>query len=100
MPTRQERRLRRQYEEQIRLERNGAPTEVLYPKISARMTKPAPTASLWQVWVKDRERGLIPAGPAGNRAWAEEYATVINTFIAAGREKQWLKAEVFQVGVA
>lgn len=95
MMTREKRRLKKAYEEALRLERLGAPTDVIYPGISERLTKPRPKELLWQVWVETKTKKIMPIGPAIGRSVADQLASTIRRFIAEGKETVWRDAQVF-----
>lgn len=92
MTSRQKRALRRQFEDQIRLERNGAPPP---PEIAAGMTKPRPL-DLFQVTV-DTRAGPRVVGPAGPREMCEMLAHAVRGQIALGRERLWSNPTVGRV---
>ena len=92
MTSRQIRRLRRQFAEQVDRERNGAP---IPGDILERMTKPKSPDVLFQVVVTVREnRALLPVGPAMNRDACGLMAEAVNKQIALGRERTWMNAAV------
>lgn len=92
MLTKVQRRFKKQFDDQVRLERNGAPVP---PEIAARMTKPKAPDILWQVVVTKRAtRQLIPIGPMMDEEACGMLAEAINVHVAAGKEKDWMKAEI------
>lgn len=95
MTPREKRRLKAQFDEQLRLERLGAPPDYIYPGISDRLTKSKPKELLWQVWVETKAKRLIPFGPAIGRAVADQLASTIRRFVAEGKERDIRDAQVF-----
>lgn len=95
MTPREKKRLKAQFDEQLRLERLGAPPDVIYPGISDRLTKPESKELLWQVWVETKKKKLMPFGPAIGKSVAEQLASTIRRFIASGHERSIHDAQVF-----
>lgn len=98
MTPRQQRRLLKRYENQIRLERNGAP---IPPEIAAQMTKPKDQA-LYQCVVEHRdpeskEEGLLAVGPKGSKELCEAFLYAIIAGIASGKERYWTNPHVCAV---
>ena len=92
MLTRAQRRFKKQFDDQVRLERNGAPVP---PEIAARMTKPKAPDELFQVVVTHAvSRRLIPVTPMMRKDMCEEFAKAVNVHVAAGKEKTWMDAQV------
>lgn len=89
------RRFKRQFDEQVRLERNGAPPP---PEIAAQMTKPSVRQPLHQVVVDvaqdDGTRTMQIIGPALIQPVAEEFARTINRLVSSGQERTWSNAHV------
>lgn len=87
MNSRAQRRLMRQYEDQLRLERNGAPPP---PDILAKMTKPKDPELLYQVRVDVKgEARPLPVGPKMNLEAAEMILVAVNSQIALGKLPAW-----------
>lgn len=92
MTPRQQRRFRKQFQAQVEAERNGAPAD---PELAARLTKPKQPDWLHQVVVTVKDSGrMLPVGPMMLKPYAEELASVINRFVAEGKERTWSSAAV------
>jgi hypothetical protein len=93
MTPRQQRRLLKRYENQLRLERNGAP---IPPEIAAKMTK-AEEATLYQCMVQTRDNRIVAVGPKGARDFCEQFLFAILGNIASGKERDWFNPHVCAV---
>lgn len=97
MTNREKRALKRQFDSQVSWERNAAAAGQSWvpPEIASGMTRPIEPEPLYQVIVQQAGGGgLLPVGPRVLKPVAEEFAAVINKFVAAGKEKTWRNAQV------
>lgn len=87
----QSRRLFKQLDDQMALERNGAPPP---PEIANRMTKIA-EPELYQVWAEPvGEHIAVPLGPRWRKSSAEQLCEAISRMIMAGKEKRYSNPHV------
>ena len=97
MTPRQQRRFRKQFDDQIRLERNGAPPS---PEMLSRMTKPKPATVLYQVNVTLKsDRSVRRFGPMMIQDAAGLFCEAINQQILLGNERAFTNATVVPLSI-